>query len=102
MEVAVLLESHPPYPPFTKETALAKVKAAEDAWNTRDPHRVAMAYTVDTVWWRSYGSELWEFADNGLVARREASINDVRIDEWARRIFGPRPAWQCSAEAPLR
>ncbi len=154
----MVLESHPPYPPFTRETAAAKVKAAEDAWNTRDPHRVAMAYTVDTVWrtgdtfvmgrnqvieylartwtwqrdyalrenlwgfdgnrigvrfqyewhdtsgqwWRSYGSELWEFAENGLMARREASINDVRIEEWARRIFGPRPAWQCSAEFPLR
>jgi len=37
-------------PPFTKETALAKVKAAENAWNTRDPERVAPAYTEDTEW----------------------------------------------------
>ncbi len=37
-------------PPFTEETARAKVKAAEDAWNTRDPERVALAYTVDSVW----------------------------------------------------
>jgi len=140
-------ESRPPFPPFDRETALKKVQAAEDAWNTRDPHRVAMAYTPDTVWrnrdtfvsgrdevvefltrkwareldyalrknlwafdgnriavrfqyechdadgqwYRSYGNELWEFADNGLMRRREASINDVRIEESERRLFGPRP-----------
>jgi nuclear transport factor 2 (NTF2) superfamily protein len=137
---------------------MQKVKAAEDAWNTRDPQRVAMAYTVDTVWrnrdtfvlgreavaefltrkwqreldyalrknlwafdgnriavrfqyechdadgqwWRSYGNEMWEFAENGLMARREASINDLRIEEFERRIFGPRPADQCGVEFPLR
>lgn len=41
-------------------------------------------------WWRSYGNELWEFAADGLMRRREASINDVRIEEAERRIFGPR------------
>ena len=40
----------PPLPPFTEETALQKVQAAEDAWNTRDPERVAAAYTEDTEW----------------------------------------------------
>ena len=40
----------PPLPPFTRETAAQKVRLAEDAWNTRDPQRVALAYTVDTVW----------------------------------------------------
>jgi nuclear transport factor 2 (NTF2) superfamily protein len=151
-------ESRPPFPPFTRETALTKVQAAEDAWNTRDPHRVALAYTVDTrwrnrdtfvtgrdevvaflarkwereldyalrknlwafdgnriavrfqyecrdasgQWFRCYGNELWEFADNGLMARREASINDVRIDESQRRIFGPRPESEHGAEFPLR
>ncbi|OUC97546.1 nuclear transport factor 2 family protein [Streptosporangium minutum] len=131
---------------FTEETARAKVQAAEDAWNTRDPDRVALAYTPDSVWrnrdefvtgreeirefltrkwarelkyalrkdlwtfggnriavrfqyewhdadgqwWRSYGNELWEFADDGLMRRREASINDVRIDEADRRILGDR------------
>jgi len=136
----------PPVPPFTLETAAAKVQAAEDAWNTRDPARVALAYTEDSVWrnrdvfvtgrteieafltakwrneldyalrkslwafdddhiavrfqyecrdaagqwWRSYGNELWEFDTRGLMRRREASINDVRIDESDRRIFGPR------------
>ena len=140
--------SRPPFPPFTHETALQKVQAAEDAWNTRDPERVAGAYSEDTVWrnrdefvtgreqvveflrrkwekerdyalrkelwgftenriavryqyeshdasgqwWRSYGNELWEFADDGLMRRRESSINDVAIDEGERRIFGPREA----------
>jgi nuclear transport factor 2 (NTF2) superfamily protein len=40
----------PPLPPFTHETALRKVQAAEDAWNTRDPERVSLAYTEDSVW----------------------------------------------------
>ena len=43
-------EEKPPLPPFTRETAAQKVQAAEDAWNTRDPERVAQAYTVDSVW----------------------------------------------------
>jgi nuclear transport factor 2 (NTF2) superfamily protein len=142
-----MTDARPPFPPFDVDGALAKVQAAEDAWNTRDPHRVALAYTEDSVWrnrdvfvtgraeivdfltakwareldyvlrkslwgfrgnriavrfqyeWRdaegrwsrSYGNELWEFADNGLMSRREASINDVRIDEADRRYFGPRP-----------
>ena len=43
-------ETRPPLPPFTRETALRKVRAAEDAWNTRDPARVAMAYTEDSRW----------------------------------------------------
>ncbi len=42
--------SRPPLPPFTLETAKAKVQAAEDAWNTRDPERVALAYTEDSQW----------------------------------------------------
>lgn len=45
---------------------------------------------LDGRWWRSYGNENWEFADNGLMARREASINDVEISESDRRLFGPR------------
>jgi len=137
----------PPFPPFDEDSARQKVQAAEDAWNTCDPERVAQAYTVDSVWrnrdqhvngreeivafltqkwereldyalrkemwafhgnriavryqyeshdadgqwWRSYGNELWEFADDGLMRRREASINDVAISESDRRIFGPRP-----------
>lgn len=147
--------SRPPLPPFTAETATVKVKAAEDAWNSRDPVRVAAAYTEDSVWrnrdefiqgraaieaflvrkwereldyrlrkslwafterriavrfqyewhdrsgqwYRSYGNELWEFADNGLMRRREASINDVAIDSSERRLIGT--SWQ-TAELPLR
>ncbi|MGH6653998.1 MAG: DUF1348 family protein, partial [Actinocrinis sp.] len=45
-----MTESRPPLPPFTAETALQKVQAAEDAWNSRDPHRVSLAYTEDSVW----------------------------------------------------
>jgi nuclear transport factor 2 (NTF2) superfamily protein len=63
-------------PPFTEETARQKVQAAEDAAGQ---------------WYRSYGNELWEFDADGLMRRREASINDVPIDEAERRIFGPRP-----------
>jgi nuclear transport factor 2 (NTF2) superfamily protein len=44
------MTSRPPLPPFTEETALKKIKAAEDAWNSRDPERVSLAYTVDTEW----------------------------------------------------
>jgi uncharacterized protein len=143
----VMTDAHPPLPPFALETAIQKVQAAEDLWNTRDPERVSRAYTVDSDWrnrdehlvgrdaivafltrkwqreldyvlrkglwafhdnriavrfqyechdaagqWhRSYGNELWEFSDAGLTARREASINDVPIDESQRRYFGPRP-----------
>ena len=140
-------EARPPFPPFDEDAAIRKVQAAEDAWNTRDPHRVSLAYTPDSVWrnrdtflagreqivefltakwereldyvlrkslwgfrrnriavrfqyewhdttgqwFRSYGNELWEFDDEGLMRRREASINDLPITEGERRYFGPRP-----------
>ncbi|MCA1186487.1 MULTISPECIES: nuclear transport factor 2 family protein [unclassified Saccharopolyspora] len=57
---------------------------------------------ADGRWWRSYGNELWEFAPDGLMRRREASINDLAIDESQRRIFGPRPAEQRGVPFPLR
>ena len=135
--------TRPPLPPFDEETARQKVKAAEDAWNNRDPEKVAQAYTEDSVWrnrdeffqgreairdflnrkwererdyrlqknlwcftenriavrfeyesrdaegrwWRSHGNELWEFDENGLMKRRDASINDYKIEESERRIF---------------
>ncbi|MEN3362105.1 MAG: uncharacterized protein V7637_6087 [Mycobacteriales bacterium] len=147
----------PPFPPFDETSARTKVQAAEDAWNTRDPERVAAAYTPDTVWrnraefltgrgevvaflrrkwareldyalrkslwtfagdriavrfqyewhdaagqtWRSYGNELWEFDEHGLMRRREASINDVPIEPSDRRIRGPRPAPEHGADIPL-
>jgi nuclear transport factor 2 (NTF2) superfamily protein len=148
----------PPLPPFSRETAAQKVKSAEDAWNTRDPDRVSLAYSDDSVWrnrdtfisgraeivaflaskwereldyalrknlwcfdenriavrfryechdqagqwWRSYGNELWEFDQHGLMTRREASINDVPIAEHQRRIFGSRSSADPEAELPLR
>ncbi|UJX46134.1 nuclear transport factor 2 family protein [Xanthobacter sp. YC-JY1] len=143
--------ARPPLPPFTIETAAQKVRMAEDAWNTRDPERVSLAYTPDSrwrnrsdfltgraeivtfltakwrreldyrlikelwglndnriavrfqyewhdadgAWYRSYGNEQWEFDAEGLMRRREASINDVAIAESDRRFLwplGPRPA----------
>ena len=148
----------PPVPPFTAETAAQKVQAAEDAWNTRDPEKVAAAYTPDTVWrnrsefltgraevqaflerkwaaeqdyalrkslwaftddriavrfqyeyrdasgqwWRAYGNENWEFDADGYMRRREASINDVRIEEGDRRIRGPRPESERGQDLPLQ
>ncbi|MEU0534689.1 nuclear transport factor 2 family protein [Amycolatopsis tolypomycina] len=147
----------PPFPPFDEDSARQKVQAAEDAWNTRDPERVSLAYTEDSVWrnrdhhvvgraqivefltakwareldyalrkelwgfrgnrigvrfqyesrtaegqwFRSYGNELWEFSDEGLMRRREASINDVPITEADRRIFGPRPQSEHGVLLPI-
>jgi nuclear transport factor 2 (NTF2) superfamily protein len=138
-------ERRPPFPPFTRESAAQKARAAEDAWNSRDPERVALAYTADSVWrnrseffsgreaivqflrrkwakeleyrlikevwawqeariavrfayewhddsgswFRSYGNENWEFADNGLMRRRVASINDLPIGEADRKYRWP-------------
>jgi len=56
---------------------------------------------LDGQWWRSYGNENWEFDENGLMRRREASINDVAIDEADRQIIGPRPDGDTS-RIPLR
>ena len=137
--------SRPPLPPFTADTAAQKARMAEDAWNSRDPARVAQAYTVDSRWrnraeffegreliesflerkwqreldyrlikevwaytdnriavrfayeWRddsgnwcrSCGNEQWEFDELGLMQRREASINDVRIAESDRKFHWP-------------
>ena len=152
-----MTESRPPFPPFDLPAALKKVQAAEDAWNTRDPQRVSLAYTPDSVrrnrdtyltgreqivgfltrkwareqdyalrkglwsfhenriavrfqyeshdaegqWWRSYGNELWEFDRNGLMSRREASINDRRITAEERCIFGPRPESEHGVDFPM-
>ncbi len=152
------MSHRPPLPPFTADTAAQKVQAAEDAWNTRDPERVAQAYTEDSAWrnrntfvtgraeiirflagkwereleyalrkslwtfhenriavrfqyeshdrggrwWRSYGNELWEFDEHGLMTRREASINDVAIVAADRRIFGSRTETERGAPIPLQ
>lgn len=147
----------PPLPPFDEESAPIKVRAAEDAWNSRDPQRVSQAYTQDSVWrnrdesfqgrpaivaflerkwareqdyalrkelwgfrlnriavrfqyewhdatgqwWRSYGNELWGFDPEGLMSRREASINDHPILETERRIFGSRSDSQPEISLPV-
>ena len=152
------MPDRPPLPPFTAETAAQKVQAAEDAWNSRDPERVSLAYSEDSVWrnrarfvtgraeivefltgkwereleyalrkslwtwadnriavrfqyeshdpggrwWRSYGNELWEFDAHGLMTRREASIDDLAIEESQRRIFGPRPNGERGDGIPLQ
>lgn len=140
----------PPLPPFDAESAAKKARMAEDAWNSRDPERVSLAYTEDSAWrnrseffsgraaivefltrkwakeidyrlikevwafhgsriaarfayeyrdaggnwFRAYGNEQWEFDEQGLMRRREASINDVPIMESERKFLwpsGPRP-----------
>ena len=81
----------PPLPPFTLETAVRKVRMAEDAWNSRDPARVALAYWHDDAgqWYRSYGNENWEFDEHGLMRVRFASINDAPIQENQRKYHWP-------------
>jgi nuclear transport factor 2 (NTF2) superfamily protein len=139
------METRPPLPPFTADTARQKVRAAEDGWNSRDAARVSLAYTLDSTWrnraeffsgreaivaflqrkwareldyrlikelwaftdnriavrfayewhddsgswFRSYGNENWEFAENGLMRRRIASINDLPIAAADRKYHWP-------------
>ncbi len=69
-------------------------------------NRIAVRFQYEShdakgQWWRSYGNELWEFAPNGLMSRREASINDRRISADERRIFGPRPESEHGLDFPL-
>ncbi|MBD1878408.1 nuclear transport factor 2 family protein [Coleofasciculus sp. FACHB-T130] len=101
--------SSPIRPPFTQETALAKVKAAEDAWNTCDRERVANAYTVDSQWrnrtefftgreaikeflkrkWAKeldyrLMKELWAYTDNRISVRFEYEWRDAQTNQWFR------------------
>ena len=136
-----MIQLHP-LPPFNEETAIQKIQKAEDAWNSKDPIRISMAYTLDTEWrnrdqfingrkevqefladkwkneldyklkkqlwtfndnriavrfeyeyrdtngqwYRAYGNENWEFDENGLMRKRFASINDLKIEETERRL----------------
>ena len=138
-------ETRPPIPPFTLESAQTKVRLAEDAWNTRNPEKVALAYTPDSKWrsraefvngrqeiiaflkrkwareldyrlikeiwaygsnriavrfsyewhddsgkwFRSYGTENWEFDAGGLMRMRYASINDLLIEDSDRKYHWP-------------
>jgi nuclear transport factor 2 (NTF2) superfamily protein len=79
------IDTRPPLPPFTRETAIQKVRAAEDGWNTRDPDRVSLAYTVDSVW-----RNRAEFTNGraeivGLLRRKWAKELDYRLikELWA-------------------
>ena len=137
--------TRPPLPPFEPETAALKARLAEDAWNSRDPEKIALAYTPDSQWrnraefvsgrneivaflkrkwareldyrlikevwgfrldrmavrfayewrddaghwFRSYGNELWEFDETGLMRRRIASINDLPIRDEERLFHWP-------------
>lgn len=139
------IETRPPLPPFTRESAMQKIRMAEDGWNSRDPQRVALVYTEDSQWrnrhefprgraqiidflerkwqreheyrlikeiwshhanriavrfayewqddsgqwFRSYGNENWEFAENGLMQKRYASINDLAIAQTDRLFHWP-------------
>ncbi len=72
-----------------------------------DEDRIAVRFQYEChdrqgQWWRSYGNELWEFDEQGLMVRREASINDVRIAEQDRRIFGPRATTDRGQDVPVR
>jgi nuclear transport factor 2 (NTF2) superfamily protein len=139
------MTSRPPLPPFTQETAVQKVRLAEDGWNSRNPGKVSLAYTLDSRWrnraeflhgseqivaflsrkwareldyrlikelwafhenriavrfayeyhddsgnwFRAYGNENWEFDEQGLMATRHASINDLVITEAERKYRWP-------------
>jgi nuclear transport factor 2 (NTF2) superfamily protein len=72
-----------------------------------DENRIAVRFQYechdrDGQWWRSYGNELWDLDEHGLMTRREASINDIRIDEHDRRIHGPRPESERGVELPVQ
>jgi nuclear transport factor 2 (NTF2) superfamily protein len=72
-----------------------------------DGNRIAVRFQYEShdvggQWWRSYGNELWEFDEHGLMTRREASINDLAIDESQRRFHGPRPDSERGVEIPLQ
>ncbi len=144
--------TRPPLPPFTRDTAIQKIRLAENGWNSRNPEQVALAYTEDChwrnrgefatgraeiigllkrkwtreleyrlikelwafdgnriavrfayeyhddsgQWYRAYGNENWEFAPDGLMQRRLASINETPIAPGERKFFwdlnAPRPA----------
>ena len=68
----------PPFPPFTRETALVKVRAAEDAWNSRDPFRVALAYTEDSDWRHR---DVFVKGRAAIIDLRRGVANDDAINE---------------------
>ena len=87
------MAERPPFPLFNRESAIQKVRLAEDAWNSRDAAKVALAYEWhgdSGNWFRSCGNENWEFEPNGLVRNRFASINDLPIAEADRKFHWPK------------
>ena len=79
------IESRPPLPPFTRETAIQKVRAAEDGWNTRDPERVSLAYTPDSIWRNRVEFVQGRAEIVGLLRRKWAKELDYRLikELWA-------------------
>lgn len=77
--------SRPPLPPFTRETALQKVRAAEDGWNSRDPARVALAYTDDSEWRNRAEFLKGRDAIVGFLTRKWQREREYRLikDLWA-------------------
>ena len=79
------MDSRPPFPPFTRETAIQKVRAAEDGWNSRDPAKVALAYTVDTMWRNRAEFPVGRDQVRALLERKWARELDYRLikELWA-------------------
>ncbi len=79
------METRPPVPPFTRESAIQKVRGAEDAWNSRDPDRVAGVYTEDTVWRNRAEFPVGREAVRGFLQRKWARELDYRLikELWA-------------------
>ncbi len=90
MDPATIDPSRPPQPPFDQASARTKVQAAEDAWNTRDPERVAAAYTADTVWRAKWDREqdyalrksLWAYTDDRIAVRFQYEWHDDDGQWW--------------------
>ena len=79
------METRPPLPPFTLETAIQKVRLAEDAWNSRDPDRVIQVYTEDTIWRNRAEFPVGRQAVHGFLSRKWARELDYRLikEIWA-------------------
>ena len=118
------MADRPPLPPFTAETAAQKVRAAEDAWNSRDPERVALAYTEDSVWrnrdtfvtgraeivefltakWTReldyvLRKALWAFTDDRIAVRFQYEWHDEAGQWW--RSYG-NELWEFDAHGLMR
>ncbi|MET4140449.1 nuclear transport factor 2 family protein [Pedobacter sp. UYP1] len=118
------MEKKFPLPPFTQETAILKVQNAEDAWNSKDPERVSLAYTIDTEWrnrdqfingreevvsfltdkWKKEQNyrlkkELWAFTANRIAVRFEYEFND-ESGQWYRAYGNEN--WEFNADGLMQ